>query len=100
MKILIPKSKVPAAEAAIRHCGYGQIVDRRENKISYARRAAGGALYPRFHVYLEDAGDNWSFNLHLDQRAPVYAGQTAHAGEYDGVVVEQEGVRIKNLLLK
>ncbi len=99
MKIFIPKTKISNPEEAIRRCGYGRVVDRRENKISYARRLSG-ALYPRYHVYIEDAGDNWSFNLHLDQRAPVYAGVTAHAGEYDGPVVEAEGTRIKNLLLQ
>jgi len=99
MKILIPKNKVFEPEQAIRRCGYGRVVDRRENKISYARRLAGGAaLYPRFHVYIEEAGENWSFNLHLDQRATVYKGVTAHAGEYDGTLVEQEGEHLKQIL--
>jgi len=98
MKILIPKNKVPDAIRSIRRCGYGQVVDRRRaGQVSYARRLTGG-FYPRFHVYIEDAGDSWSFNLHLDQRAPIYAGVTAHSGEYDGEVVEREGERVRQLL--
>ena len=99
MKILIPKSKMTDPERAIRRCGYARVVDRRENQISYARRLAGGAsLYPRFHVYIEEAGENWSVNLHLDQRATVYKGVTAHAGEYDGELVEQEGRHLQQIL--
>jgi len=98
MKIIIPKNKISNPETSIRRCGYGQVVDRRRpGQVSYARRLTGG-FYPRFHVYIEEAGDNWSFNLHLDQRAPIYAGVTAHSGEYDGDVVEGEGERIKSIL--
>ncbi len=97
MKILIPKNKISNPESSIRRCGYGQVTDRRTRQVSYARRLTGG-LYPRFHVYIEEAGDNWSFNLHLDQRAPIYAGVTAHSGEYDGEVVEGEGERLHQLL--
>lgn len=99
MKILIPKIKISEPVSVIRRCGYGQVLDRRENKISYARRLTGG-LYPRFHVYIEDAGENWSFNLHLDQRAAIYRGVTAHSGEYDGEVVENEAARIQSIIMK
>ena len=97
MKIIVPKIKVSDPEFFIRRCGYGKISSRRGGEVSYARRA-GYDMYPRFHIYVEDRGENWSFNLHLDQRAPVYAGVTAHSGEYDGEVVEREGERIKNCL--
>lgn len=100
MKIIIPKIQVPDAERAIRRCGYGRIVDRRSGgQVSYARRLSPMGLYPRFHVYIEEAGDNWSFNLHLDQRATMYEGVTAHSGEYEGVVVEREGERVRQLLV-
>ena len=95
MKILLPKNKIFDPVKFIRRCGYGQIVDRRRGETSYVRRLHGD-LYPRFHVYIEEVGDNFSFNLHLDQRAPVYAGVTAHAGEYDGELVVSEAERIKN----
>ena len=95
MKLLLPKTKIPDSERFIRRCGYGKIFDRRSGQISYARRLRHD-LYPRFHVYVDDRGDNWQFNLHLDQRATVYKGATAHAGDYDGPVVEGEGERIKS----
>lgn len=95
MKIKILKTQAPDALHFIRRCGYGQIFDRRKGERSYVRRLHGD-LYPRFHVYIEEAGDSWSLNLHLDQRAPIYAGVTAHAGEYDGEVVEREAERIKS----
>ena len=98
MKIKISKIQAPDALHFIRRCGYGQIFDRRKGERSYVRRLHGD-LYPRFHVYIEEAGDSWALNLHLDQRAPIYAGVTAHAGEYDGEVVEREAERIKSTLI-
>lgn len=95
MKIKISKQQAPDALQFIRRCGYGRIFDRRRGEISYVRRLHGD-LYPRFHVYIEDTGADWSINLHLDQRAPIYAGVTAHAGEYEGEVVEREAERIKS----
>lgn len=96
MKILLQKTKITDADKFIRRCGYGLKLYRGEK--SYTRHPVRGVLYPRFHLYVDDRGDNWQLNLHLDQKAPVYEGQTAHAGEYDGEVVEREGERIKTFL--
>ncbi len=100
MKILLPKIQIVDPEQYIRRCGYGLKIDRHGGTKSYTRHPDRTMLYPRFHVYVEDRGDNWSFDLHLDQRAPVYAGVKAHAGEKDGDVVEREGERIKSMLTK
>ncbi len=62
--------------------------------------------YPRFHIYLkiDDSTDspqeikNLIFNLHLDQKKPIYKGTTAHSGEYEGELVEKETERIKQIL--
>ena len=56
--------------------------------------------YPRFHIYLniDEKTDEIIFNLHLDQKRPIYRGAPAHAGEYEGAVVEKEAERIKQLL--
>jgi len=99
MKITLPKNKITDPEAAIRRCGYGLKVDRYGGGRSFTRHPDRTMLYPRFHIYVEDKGENWVFDLHLDQRAPVYAGAKAHAGEKDGEVVEREGERIKSLLI-
>jgi len=45
-------------------------------------------------------GENLIFNLHLDQKAPIYKGAPAHAGEYDGELVSKEAERIKQILEK
>lgn len=93
------KTQVFDADAAARRAGYGLKQDRSGEK-SYTRHPDRTMLYPRYHMYIKDGGDSWLFNLHLDQRAPVYQGQTAHGGEYDGDAVEREGERIKNILNK
>ena len=54
--------------------------------------------YPRFHIYVKQRGEYLDFNLHLDQKAPSYSGTHAHAGEYEGPVVETEADRIKEIL--
>lgn len=54
--------------------------------------------YPRFHLYLKVKNKNLIFNLHLDQKRPIYKGVTAHGGEYEGELVEKEAERIKQIL--
>lgn len=54
--------------------------------------------YPRFHLYLKKDEDNLVFNLHLDQKRPVYKGAPAHSAEYGGEIVEREAERIKKAL--
>ncbi|OGH88328.1 MAG: hypothetical protein A3J93_04720 [Candidatus Magasanikbacteria bacterium RIFOXYC2_FULL_42_28] len=92
MKIPLLKTKIPDVDKFVRRCGYGLKMFRGEK--SYARHPVRGMLYPRFHLYVKDAGANWELNLHLDQKAPVYEGQAAHAGEYEGGAVEIEGEMI------
>lgn len=97
MQIIVPKNRVADPVKFIRRAGYGLIVDRRRAVQSFVRRLDRD-LYPRFHVYVEERGESWLFNLHLDQRAPRYEGVTAHSGEYDGEVVEREAERIRSYL--
>ena len=91
--------KLPDPERAIKRAGYGVHIDRKTHETSYVRRFDRD-LFPRFHLYVEDKGNNWYLNLHLDQRAPIYAGVTAHSGEYDGEVVESEAERIDEIIKK
>lgn len=97
MQLIFPIDKISDPERFIRRCGYGQHRGR-VGETSYVKRVHHD-WYPRFHIYIKKQGDNFVFNLHLDQRAPVYAGVTAHAGEYDGEVVEREGERIKGFIV-
>jgi hypothetical protein len=54
--------------------------------------------YPRFHLYIKNTEENLIFDLHLDQKKPIYRGAHAHSGEYEGEVVEKEVERIKENL--
>jgi len=89
----IKENIVPVA----RKIGY-IIIDTRENGEYNLVRKLTGQNYPRFHVYLKTAGDRYIFNLHLDQKTPLYKGTHAHSGEYDGPVIETEADRIKEIL--
>lgn len=44
---------------------------------------------------MEETENALMVNLHLDMKKPSYAGTSAHAGEYDGALVEQEAERIR-----
>lgn len=89
MRIKIPANISLSPDRLIKRCGYAEIRNR-AGKVSYVHRL-GGYRYPRFHVYVDD---NW-FNLHLDQKAPIYPGVPAHSGEYESEVVKKEAERIK-----
>ncbi len=93
MQIKFKKDQITDPEKTILRCGYAKIVDRRMAKISFAKRIHRD-FYPRFHVYIKTEGEFVIFDLHLDQKRPIYEGVTAHSGEYDGEVVEREADRI------
>jgi hypothetical protein len=80
----------------MRKTGYVfQRKDESKREIVFVRPPSG---YPRFHIFLKEENDSLIFNLHLDQKKPVYKGTTAHSGEYDTDLIEEEKQRIeKNL---
>lgn len=84
-------------EQLLHRAGYVYIRDRRTGQESLVHRLGKG-FYPRFHLYLEDRGEQIILNLHLDQKQPIYEGMTAHNAEYDGEVVEGEAKRIKSFI--
>lgn len=82
----------------MRRAAYHEHRDPYSGKMSFAKRAGGEWHYPRFHVYLREQPGVIEVDLHLDQKKPSYGGGThAHAGEYEGRVVEEEGKRIKQV---
>jgi len=99
MKLVINKNELKATVAyTIQRAGYKFIVDRNTGQESFVK-ILNSTGYPRFHLYLEENGDNIALNLHLDQKKPLYKGQKAHSGEYEGDVVAEEMNRLKSLLV-
>jgi len=68
-----------------------------KNNNSFSRRLAVNE-FPRFHVYIKELKKGVEFSLHLDQKGACYKDQTAHSGEYDGEILEDEKNRIIKLL--
>jgi hypothetical protein len=94
MQCSIPKKNIGNSDVFLRRAGYGLHQSRGEK--SFVKRLDAGN-FPRLHLYVAEAGENITLNLHLDQKAPLYEGMTAHAGEYDGAVVEGEINRLKKI---
>ncbi len=92
MKVNLKKSDLKTNIIAfMRRSGYAPFHD------SYVRILGAGG-YPRFHVYIDDLPDKYVLNLHLDQKRPSYGHETAHSGDYEGPVLEQEADRVLDLL--
>ena len=79
----------------MRKAGYSfQGKDEDRSQLSFVKPRRG---YPRFHIYLKPESD-LVFTFHLDQKKTIYKGTTAHSGEYDGKIIEEEANRIKQCL--
>ncbi len=83
---------------AIQRCGYARFRDPRTGDESFTRRLGTG-FYPRFHLYVEERGDQLLLKLHLDQKQPSYGVGHKHSGEYEGLTIETEARRISALLV-
>ncbi len=81
----------------LKKAGYKNIYDKKSGKDSFVKQIHG-VPYPRFHVYVEEKNEDILFNIHLDQRKPIYNGSPAHGAEYENPAVEQEIQRIKTLI--
>lgn len=100
MKIILEKINI-RPEIFMRDCGYRLIENPHQGgERSFARSLNWGHFYPRFHVYLNSLPQGLEINLHLDMKKPSYEGTTAHSGEYDGRLVEEEARRIKSVAEK
>ncbi len=98
MKIIMPKQEMKMSPVQfMRRAGYSYIEPRHSGQGSFVRRM-GSTGFPRFHVYINDEGDRFIFDLHLDQKRPSYQSVRAHSGEHDGQAVEGEARRLKNML--
>lgn len=91
MKIKFKLSPRDPPHVFMRVAGYARHTNRAGEE-SYVRRVSEYD-FPRYHVYVT-IGAEVIFSIHIDQKAPTYDGLSAHAGEYDGPLVEDEVRRI------
>lgn len=96
MKMMFSGSYRYNLRILMQKCNYAETRNTK-GETSYVRVFGPGG-YPRFHCYVEIKDGGFGINLHLDQKKPTYGEHTAHSGEYDGLVVEQEGKRIQAIV--
>ena len=72
--------------------------ENEKSELNFIRSLGERSGFPRFHLYLKIEGENLFFNLHLDQKKPVYRDAPAHSGEYDSELVKKEMERIEQIL--
>ena len=98
MKLTLLQSDIDSTPALfLRTAGYTYIESRHTGQGSFVRKL-GKNFYPRFHIYVEEFDNTIVINLHLDQKQASYEGTSAHSGEYDGDLVEQEIKRLKTFV--
>ena len=98
MKFIIKGPLKENPQNLMRALGYSfQKENGDRGEIAFTRPARG---YPRFHLFLKIIGENLAFNIHLDQKKPSYGKFTAHSGEYNTEIIENEVQRIKQILEK
>lgn len=82
----------------MRQCGYAPEQETNRGELVFSRIIGPSRTgYPKFHLYIQPGETKSSFNLHLDQKAPIYRRTAAHGGEYDGAIIDNETERIKNV---
>ena len=97
MKFSIKNTNRENISTLTKKIGYHYLGKTEKQELNLIRPLERGG-YPRFHLFLIITPKELSFNLHLDQRKPVYKGAPAHSADYEGKIVEQETKRIKQLL--
>ncbi|MEK7653667.1 MAG: hypothetical protein AAB345_00090 [Patescibacteria group bacterium] len=98
MKFVV-KSFTGNLSDAMRSAGYHfEGADQKTKEFKFYRSVSDN-LFPRFHIYgFLDKSKTLSLSMHLDQKAPVYQGSTAHSGDYEGEVIEKEAARLRQSL--
>ncbi|MBM3257217.1 MAG: hypothetical protein FJY98_02715 [Candidatus Liptonbacteria bacterium] len=81
----------------MRRIGYTPIRWTEKGELNCVRPLQGQD-YPRFHAYVKEERFTLIFSLHLDQKRPSYGNETAHSGEYEGEIIQEEARRIQKIL--
>ncbi len=99
MDFFIPDNKIKENIIDFgRKIGYSCIGRGSNSEFSFIRSFTRSG-FPRFHLIVKkDQGKQIFFNLHLDQKKPIYKNQTAHNADYYGPLIDEEIERIKKFL--
>ena len=97
MKFRLPNKLTRTPEQILRQAGYFYIFDKISQHGSFVRKLTS-QRYPRFHLYLTENTNEIIFDLHLDQSASRYKGQTAHNADYESAEVKTELTRIYHIV--
>ena len=98
MKLVISRNQISEnPDQFFQRAGFARIFDNRRGQESFVRRL-GNYHYPRLHVYINEAGERITFDMHLDQKQASYSGSHMHNADYDGPVVETEINRLRELV--
>ncbi len=98
MKFRLPLEKLAVQpEQITRRAGYFRIFDSKSGHESFVRKITADR-YPRFHLYLMEENNEVIFDLHLDQKSNLYAGQTAHNADYESDEVRAELTRVYSVV--
>lgn len=82
MKFILDNNTKENIANILRQAGY-LLLKENQGELSFVKSLTGNR-FPRFHLFLKaKEGNQFSANLHLDQKAPIYGKQTAHSGEYE-----------------
>jgi len=84
----------------MRKANYFLVGEYRENQELSFVNPIGINNYPRFHIYLRvrPTTKELVFNLHLDQKKPVFKKASDHGAEYEGEAIKKEAERISQIL--
>ena len=105
MKFSVKNKSGENTQSLMRELGYhfwGQKKETGEKETGEMAfiRPIRGIPFPRFHIYLKKENKTLVFNLHFDQKRPIYKGTPAHSADYDGEVLEKEKQRIKQFIMR
>lgn len=99
MDFSVYQNKLPmSGQEVMRRFGYARIVSHHTGHESFVKRLYR-EHYPRFHCYVKEDNGKVFFSLHLDQKEASYKGNRMHSGEYDGPLVEQEILSLKQFIV-
>lgn len=99
MEMIIPDSGRFNIINFIREVGYSMLPLSKNGSLNFQKRLTANT-YPRLHIYVKKERGEHILNIHLDQKKSSYEGYSAHSGEYEGELVENEVKRIQEYLKK